>query len=296
MYKDLFIGVDGGASKCVVRVEDENGCLLGQTTSGSANIRISVSQTWESIHSALEKILQSLNIKSRDKINFHGGMGLAGCELSEAYQSFLNYTHIFKTLIVSTDSYTACLGAHGGQDGSIIIIGTGVVGFQIENAVMSKVGGWGFPNDDEGGGAWLGLEAVKKTLQWYDGRASASGLTQAVFNQFKQDIDQLVSWSNLATSTTFATLTPLIIQQSQLGDHAAIQLLKEAAFKIDQLGAALVNKQQNKIEPLRCCLVGGVAPFLIPYLGQALTARLYPCKATPDEGALMLLRNHMKQR
>lgn len=295
MYKDLFIGVDGGASKCVVRVEDANGHLLGQTTSGSANIRISVSQTWESINLALEKILQTLKIEPQDKIHFHGGMGLAGCEMPEAYQSFLNYPHPFKTLIVSTDSHTACLGAHGGQDGAIIIIGTGVVGFQIEEGVSSKVGGWGFPSDDEGGGAWLGLEAVKHTLQWYDGRTVSSGVSQAVFDHFNRDIDQLVSWSNLATSTAFASLAPLVIEQSQFGDQVAIQLLKEAALAINKVASALLKKQTRHQQPLPCALVGGVAPFLTPFLEPALSERLYPCQAAPDMGAMMLLRNYLKQ-
>ena len=46
----------------------------------------------------------------------------------------------------------------------------GTVAFQIEGDKEYKVGGWGFPHGDEGSGAWLGLEAVRLTLHWLDGR------------------------------------------------------------------------------------------------------------------------------
>ena len=52
MKQHLFIGVDGGATKSIVRVEDETGRLLGKEIGGPANIRLSVDQSWQSIHSA----------------------------------------------------------------------------------------------------------------------------------------------------------------------------------------------------------------------------------------------------
>ncbi len=43
-----------------------------------------------------------------------------------------------------TDAHAACIGAHNGADGAIIIIGTGVVGYQTQNGEGVQVGGWGF--------------------------------------------------------------------------------------------------------------------------------------------------------
>ncbi len=197
MTQSFFIGVDGGATKCIVRVEDEAGRLLGRETSGPANIRLSVSQALQSIYTALEKILSPLTMALGDKrFCFHAGMGIAGCEIPAAYQAFLNQPHPFATLIVSSDAHTACLGAHGGNDGAIIIVGTGVVGFQVESQQTMKVGGWGFPHDDEGGGAWLGLHAVRMTLQWLDKRLPVSGIAKAIYHYFDEDQNRLVSRFN----------------------------------------------------------------------------------------------------
>lgn len=287
----LYIGVDGGASKCIVRVEDESGRLLGRETRGPANIRLSVSQAWESIFSALKGILDPINISLGDKgYRWHVGMGLAGCELQTAYHAFLEQPHPFDSLIVASDAHTACLGAHGGQDGAIIIIGTGVVGFQLVSGQPLSVGGYGFPHDDIGGGASLGLEAVKVSLQSLDGRLSSSSLSAAVLAQFENDKDKLIAWANQANSTAFATLAPIVIQTAQDGDRTAIQLMQQAGLAINHIYDALCQSQTT---PLPIALVGGIAPCIVPYLDEKLTQRLVAAKATPDAGAIKLIEQEV---
>jgi len=296
LTKHIFIGVDGGATKCVVRVEDETGSLLGLEVSGPANIRLSADQAWQSIHSALNNIFRPLSLSLADSsCQFHAGMGLAGCEVKEAYQAFLAHPHSLATLIVSSDSHTACLGAHGGQDGAIIIAGTGVVGFQIQQGKTVQVGGFGFPHDDEGGGAWLGLQAVRLTLQWLDGRLPASALASVVYSYFGEDQDQLISFANRANSTQFAVLAPLVIQQAEAGDQMAGAVLQQAAKFIDHIADTLGRQQLVSDKPLPCSLVGGIAPFLEPYLGSALRTRIRDCQLTPDAGAVLMVRQHLKQ-
>lgn len=295
MTQQIFIGVDGGATKSTIRVEDENGNLIGQAVSGPANIRISVDQAWHSIHSALNKILQSHSVSLGDgQFKWHAGMGLAGWEVVEAYQEFISRSHDFDTLIATSDSHTACLGAHNGNDGSIIIAGTGVVGYQIERGRITKVGGWGFPHDDEGGGAWIGLQGVKFTLQWLDGRLPYSELAKKIFAFFDDDQNRLISWANHANSAAFAEIAPFVIQQSQKGDEVAIKILQSGAECIDRIGVALDEASFLDHNQLPCSLIGGVVPFLLPFLGSRLRARLRPCLATPSAGAIMLIRSHLK--
>ncbi|HLB41444.1 MAG TPA: BadF/BadG/BcrA/BcrD ATPase family protein [Gammaproteobacteria bacterium] len=290
---NLLIGVDGGASKCIVRVENESGELLGREASGPANIRISVEKTWESIQSALIKILQPLSISLKnDQYRFYAGMGLAGCEVSSAYQAFINRPHCFHTLHVTSDAYTACLGAHGGNDGAVIIAGTGTVGLQIQNNTTTKVGGWGFPQDDEGSGAWLGLQAVKMTLAWLDGRLSVSGLVEAVYARFGNNQNEFIQWMSDANSTTYAELAPLVMQYAQTGEIRAIKLLQQAAHAIDTIGKVLLAKQSPQNPLLSVALVGSIAQYLEPYLSPTLRKHLTPCQATPDSGAIILIRRN----
>ena len=149
---DIFIGIDGGATKSKVRIEDRAGNVLGQSLSGPSNINLSVEGAWQSILHAVEDALKPLDLSlhDTDHYRFHVGMGLAGCENKASYDEFLRHPHQFTTLHVVSDAHIACLGAHQGKDGSIISIGTGSIGYQIENGKGTRVGGWGFPHDDIG--------------------------------------------------------------------------------------------------------------------------------------------------
>ena len=58
-----------------------------------------------------------------------------------------------------------------GADGGIVIVGTGSIGWANIAGQSHRVGGWGFPVSDEGSGAWLGSEAVRRVLwaqRWPD--------------------------------------------------------------------------------------------------------------------------------
>lgn len=297
LSQDIFIGVDGGATKSKVRIENSAGELLGQGIGGPANIGLSVENAWQSIYAAIDAALQSAGLSIQDKtVRFHAGMGLAGCEVKKAYEDFLKHPHPFASLKVVSDAYIACLGAHKGQDGSIIIIGTGVVGYQIDAGKTAKVSGWGFPYDDEGSGAWLGLEALRLTFQWLDHRIEKSPLVVDVFSFFNNDLDHLMAWANRANSTEYARLAPLVINHCQQEEPSALRLIKKAAHAIDRVHHALC-KMQNKEPYLPCSLFGGIAPFIEPYLNESLRESLMPRELDAVSGAVILAReNHVGER
>lgn len=287
---DLFIGIDGGGSKCKIRVEDARGQLLSQSMSGPANIRLSVDATWRAIYEGLENALKPLNIPLSQSIDYqlHACFGLAGCEMPDARNAFLDHPHPFTSLHLTTDAHIACVGAHHGKEGAIIIVGTGVVGYQIQNKKIMKVGGWGFPHDDVGGGAWLGLEAVTLTFQWLDHRVEKSPLVEDIFAYFNQNMDAFISFANHATSTDYARLAPIVINHAQQEELAAVRILKKAAHAIDRIGHTLIKMQE---QPMPCCLMGGIAPFIEPLLSEELHSVLVARKDEPSVGAVLLMRD-----
>ncbi len=297
MIEDIFIGVDGGATKSKVRIEAASGALLGQGVSGPANIRLSVDKSWESIYHALEEALKPSQIRLENKnYHFHIGMGLAGCEITEAVDEFLSRPHPFKTIQLTSDAHAACLGAHKGKDGAIIIVGTGVVGYQVQGDKNTRVGGWGFPHDDEGSGAWLGLEAARQTFQWLDHRIEKSPLIEDVFAFFNNDSEHFTLWANQANSSEFARLAPLVINHSQQEEIAAVRLMKKAAHAIDRVGAALFKMQTSREKLLPCSMFGGIAPFIEPWLSEELRACLVSRQGDANVGAILMIRDLVLKR
>jgi glucosamine kinase len=294
MVKNIFIGADGGGTKTKIIVEDEAGLLLGQARSGPANIRNSVEQAWASIDAGVKEALTQAGIDSNDsRYHFHIGLGLAGTEDPVAKQTFLSRPHFYTTLLLESDAYVACLGVHECQDGSIIIIGTGVIGYEIYHSQKYLVGGWGFPQGDIGGGAWLGLEAVRLTFQSVDGRVPETPLLKAVFSYFDNDIGKIISWSTKARPVDFASLAPIVIEHIQREDLHAVRLIQRAAQEIDEIAAALDRKLPPGHSALPCSLLGGIAPFIQPRVGEPLRNRLVPRKHDATKGAIYMIRRHV---
>lgn len=291
---DIFIGVDGGGTKTIARVEDSEGALLGQGRGGPANVRLSVQGSWHSVLEAVTRALESGGPDLGDaRYRFCCGVGLAGTEVSSAATSFLETPHPFSRLALRSDGYISCLGAHGGQDGAIIAVGTGVVAYEVDEGREIQVSGWGFPHDDLGGGSWLGLQALRLTLEWLDGRREGSPLLSSVYAHFGDDLADVVAWACEAKATQFAQLAPLVIEHADRGTPLAHELIQQAAREIDRVGDALIRRANGK--PLPCCLLGGLAPFLEPRLSSALRARLVSPRLDASQGALLMIRRSVAQ-
>lgn len=289
---NLFVGVDGGATKTIVRVEDEQGWVLGEGKGGSANIRLSIENTWRSLLDALDAALTGTGVTVGDpQYNWFCGAGLAGSQVPEAVRGFLDCPHPFEKLLVESDGYISCLGAHGGKNGAVIAVGTGIVAYQVEGEKVTRVAGWGFPQGDEGSGAWLGLEAVRLTFRVWDGREKESPLTQKVLAQF-QDFTEFTIWANGANSTQFATLAPIVIEQAKQGESHAVRLMEQSAKEIDLIGEALDQKSEKT---LPCSLLGGLASAVEPWLSEKLRSRLVPPQSDAAQGGIILIRQAIQQ-
>lgn len=294
MTQNIFIGIDGGGTKTKLRMEDEKGNLLAQSRGGPANIRLSVTNSWNSIYGAVRRALKSANLEiDNPNYRFHVGFGLAGTEISDAIHEFLATPHPFQTVVLKSDAYVACLGAHEGSDGSIIIIGTGVVGYKIDHQETLKVGGWGFPHGDEGGGAWLGMQAMRHTLQALDLRGETTPLTEAIFDFFDCNLIRLVVWANRANSSRFAEIAPFVIEYVKKEDPLALRLIRMAAEEIDKVAVALFRKGER---PLPCAFFGGISPYIKPWISDRLRKNLVPRKHDATKGCIYVIRKKVLGR
>jgi glucosamine kinase len=190
---------------------------------------------------------------------------------------------------MTTDAHAACIGAHGESDGGVIIAGTGTIGWAVVNGKTCRVGGWGLPVSDEGSGAWLGAEALRRTLWAWDGRTAWTPLLRMLFAHFENDAHAIVRWAATASPRDFGSLAPHIVDHAARGDVAAIELMNLAAAHIDALAARLVAAGAARL-----ALVGGCAPFLQPRLADATRSHLVEPAGDALDGALWLARSAAK--
>ena len=290
--ENLFIGVDGGGTKTEAIIQNANGQRIGRGVSGPGNIKTSALGSFQSVQTAVQHALISAGIQDSHNYHLHLGLGMAGTEVPAAKAAFLQIPHPFHTIVLNSDAYIACLGVHAGQDGAILIVGTGVIGMQIENNAVSRAGGYGFPHSDEGGGAWIGLELMRATFKAYDGYVAWTPALEKVFAHFNHDIQIMTTFANASAAKpgNFGELSHLLIEALDEHDPFATELLMDAAHHVNQIWDALSRKTKAK---LPCCLLGGISPFVHPYLTMRLKSCIVPRKMDATEGAILMLKKHM---
>jgi glucosamine kinase len=108
------------------------------------------------------------------------------------------------------------------------------------------------------------------------------------------DLMRLVIWANQANATQFAQIAPLVIEHVKHQTPLAMTLIQQAAREIDRLGAALAAQSVSKALP--CSLLGGLAQFIEPRLGQSRRSRLTRCESDSASRALLMIRKAVQDQ
>ena len=183
---DYLIGVDGGGTGTRVRLarfSTHGFSELAQGTSGPSGLGLGIARAWASVQDAVALAFIAAAIEQPPLDRIAIGLGLAGVHDRQWAREFEQADPGYAALRLDTDAFSTLLGAHGGQPGAIVAIGTGSVGEVLQpGGTRREVGGWGFPAGDEASGAWIGLAAINHIEQVLDGRRSGSAFADAVIH------------------------------------------------------------------------------------------------------------------
>lgn len=288
---DYFIGVDGGGTGTRVRIERADGGELARGTAGPSGLLHGAENAWAAVLEAIDAAFASVGATRPPLDRMAIGLGLAGVHNAQWAAQFEQKNPGFAAVAIETDAFCTLLGAHRGQRGAIVAIGTGSVGEALlADGSRRGVGGWGFPVGDEASGAWLGLQAINHVQRVLDGRRPASDFARAVIDIVGGDINGLFNWLASANQTTYAQLAPLVIKFAQQDDTARSMMIK-AGMEIAEVAHAL---DSDATMPIALC--GGLAAPMSEFLPQQLRARVVPPQADAAAGALQLIRQSLQGR
>ncbi|KRB28212.1 N-acetylglucosamine kinase [Mesorhizobium sp. Root695] len=286
-----FLGVDGGGTGCRARIEDGQGNVLGQGLSGPATTRLGIDAAWASVAKAFGTAIEEAGFGAAEIARIHTGIGLAGIGRKGALDALQAIVHPFASIDFVSDGVGACLGAHSGQDGAIVIAGTGSIGLGFVDGRDLRVGGYGFPISDEGSGAHLGLKAVQLALRAHDGRHERTALLAEMMQRFEGDPMEAVAWMDRASATDYAALAPMVLRHADQGDPAGRRIVQSAAEQVDTLVRVLFGKGAPRVT-----LLGGLASPLEPWLSPDVRRRLKPADGDAVSGAIILAKRSLDGR
>ena len=281
----LLLGVDGGGTRCRARLSTSHGIVLAEAVSGPANLRLGLERSFSAVIDAAAQCLRNAALGESKMSRVVACLALAGASEPAHAAAAEAHEHPFQQIIITTDAHAACVGAHGGRDGGIIIAGTGTIGWAMVQGEIHRIGGWGLPISDEGSGAWLGSELLRRVLWARDGRVRWTPLLRSVFANFQRDPHVILDWAAHAQPSDFGSYAPSIVAHAARRDTAAIELMSLAAGHIDALAAQLIDCGADRLS-----LVGGLASSLRSWLSPATQSYLIEPAGDALTGALALAR------
>ncbi|VAW19603.1 hypothetical protein MNBD_ALPHA11-1853 [hydrothermal vent metagenome] len=302
----MFLGVDGGGTKCRMRLVDQHLKTLGEAEiAAPSNLQVG---NGEAAYAAIDKLTKMVFSKAKIDIdqgaNVSACFGMAGARLSKAKADFAARPFPFASVKVVDDIDIARAGAHMGADGAVLISGTGSAGVGEVAGKRFQVGGWGFLVGDSMSGAWLGRKLIRKSLKAFEGFEDGSALTKAVMEKFDNDPQKLMEWSfankkALAFAGSIAEISPSIAHArpvdygafvpmifdffEQKNDPVAKQLIAMELAAIEQYINWFLEREIKSI-----AIVGGLGKRLLPTLKNLYPGLIIEPKSAPLHGAIIL--------
>jgi glucosamine kinase len=285
LSETLYLGIDGGGTASRARLADQAGRVLGEGLAGSSNLTLGIEHAAASIRAAAEEAFAAAGLPRSEQSRVAAGLGLAGANVPSLARGIRAAPFPFASVALASDAVAACLGAHGGKDGAILILGTGSQGLALVGGKATAIGGWGFLVSDDGSGAILGRQAIRASVLACDSLAPRSPLTEAVMARFDDDPAQTVVWAKTALPRDYGTFAPLVFEHRAKGDPVATALVDEAVAQVANAVGRLHALGANRV-----ALMGGLAKPYRPWLPSRLAPLLVEPQGDALDGALALAR------
>ena len=279
-----FIGVDGGATRTRARLRDAKGACLAETAGGAANIHVDFAAALAAMRGVVNEVVEKAELGEDDRSRLALGFGLAGltgdADAERIVEAFIGYALVRAV----NDATAACLGAHAGGDGGLVIAGTGSAAIARIGGKETIIGGRGFMLGDDGSGAHMGLKALRAAARAFDRLDPASPLTDEIIARFGGDVLAMLRWAHNAKPGDYGAFAPRVFRHAAAGDPIALNIARKTARGVEShiRGAAALGAR-------RVALVGGIGdavrPYLDPGVAKLLTAPLYDA----TDGAILLV-------
>jgi len=307
---DYVAGIDGGATKTVCIVADNDGKVLGRGVSGPSNYHnVSASAVKKALLQSIKRAASNARLgRLRFKVACFGMAGLDSPYDRKAISKLIREGIKFcEKITVVHDSVIALHGATGGEPGLIVEAGTGSFAAGMNRrGEIKRVGGWGNIIGDEGSAYEIGRQALKAFLRSYDGREMKTLLTEKIIKMLKlrveEDLMQRVYAERMSISE-IAAVAPLVAEATNEGDAVAKRILAEAGRELASYAIAIAKALEMENEDVEICMTGGVfkagihvlKPFEEEIKKIMPKARLVSPKFEPAMGAVFLALRELSE-
>lgn len=272
---DYLLCIEGGGSKTILQVMNQEGQILTLVKNEVKNNRIETSGSNinsigpEGVRQVLSSLLDEVFLLDGNReidlksLIPHSRIiaGMAGAGFPQNKQSLISLIQergiSSDRVLVMSDGEMALQLING--EGIILIAGTGSICLGKRGEALFRVGGLGRILGDEGSGYQIGLQALKAALAEEYGWGISTSLTPALKELFQvSDLKTLIPKINLGEipPSKIASSAPIVFSKAAEQDEVAKEIIDRAAGDLSYLLTTMIN-----MSPLLDCeihLWGGI--------------------------------------
>ena len=263
-----YAGIDGGGSKTLAVIVDENGQAIGRGVAGSSNNQVvGVAVAAYNIGEAVRIAAESGGIYlPLERIV----VGLAGVDRVADHTLMLNAIEKLNIVvpinILLDNDAKLILYALPKAVGVGLIAGTGSIALGCNSGgKTARAGGWGYVCGDEGSGYDLGRKALQAAVRYADKRGPKTRLLKMILQEWQlneaSEIIGKVYQSGAPSNQSIASLARLVFEAEAQGDTTAQKLVAQAAQELAlavKVTAVEVGLGQTEEAGLPLALAGGL--------------------------------------
>jgi len=249
------IGIDSGGTHIVGQALTDTGKILEESKSGPGNILLDKSQTLINLEKVLSDLLSKLNIDDCQYIL----IGIAGVEITDnakEVSAIISNKFGIKTFVIG-DAKLALLNGLEGQDGTLVISGTGSVVYGRQRGKSIRFGGWGNLLGDTGSAYQITSVAMKEMLYDYD-YGQKSELEDILLIELKaSSVQEAVRNFYTLNRKEIASIAVKIAHAANDGNTTAIKVLEDQANALAEEILGLFSQYSHQI-PNKIAFSGSV--------------------------------------
>jgi len=265
--QDIFIGIDGGASKTRGVIFDIEGNTLLMLRSKGSNLAVYKEKGADRICNLIEDLINQTNTE-RESIKCIG-LGIAGSSDQDGRDILfkgLDKIDFSRKTLLTNDAEAAYQVCCPNNEGLLVTVGTGVIciGKNSEGKLF-RTAGKGHYSDDTGSGFWIGIQSILK-LSMNDEICAYNPLdTQEIqeviyqkleISNLNQDLEEIMELPEVVS--IIASLSKSIIELAGNKNVVALSIVQQATIAVADYIIDLANQLDFKSENIILSVNGSI--------------------------------------
>lgn len=252
-----FLGIDGGGTKTVFTLVDQNETMKKRIVKGSSNPNdIGMEMVKAVLAEGIQEVAADIPYNQINMFAGISGGGMTGKNKTVLQEFFEHFG--FETFENGSDIENL-LGLIEDKKAILVIMGTGFVVYAINGECCQRISGWGQFFDEGGSGYTIGRDGIIAALNEVDGSGTSTLLSSLLQNKLGENAALHLAEFYQKGKHYIADCAGTVFEAVRQGDYAAkIILEKNMDFAAKKIDTALQKFPKDEQKEIRIFFAGGI--------------------------------------